>query len=41
MAMKISRDLAKRGLTVISGGARGIDTVAHTGATLGGRTIAV
>ena len=41
MAMKISRDLAKRGLTVISGGARGIDTIAHTGAIQGGRTVAI
>jgi DNA processing protein len=41
MAMKLSRDLAERGLCVISGGARGIDTVAHTGAIQKGRTIAV
>ncbi len=41
MAMKISRDLAARGLCVISGGARGIDTVVHTSAVPAGRTIAI
>lgn len=42
VAKKISEDLAKRNITVISGGARGIDTFAHYGALSGeGRTIAV
>jgi len=39
---KISHELAKRGITIISGMARGIDSVAHRSAIkAGGRTIAV
>ncbi|MCK4532967.1 DNA-processing protein DprA [bacterium] len=42
VAEKISRDLVSMGITVISGLARGIDTLAHKGALAGGgRTIAV
>lgn len=42
VAEKISRDMASRGLTVVSGGARGIDSTAHNGALAAeGRTIAV
>jgi DNA processing protein len=39
---RVSRDLAQQGVTVVSGMARGIDSVAHQGAVSeGGRTIAV
>ena len=38
---RLSEELASRGITVISGLARGIDTAAHRGAVKSGRTIAV
>ncbi len=42
MAERLGRDLATKGLTVVSGLARGIDAIAHKGATeAGGRAIGV
>ena len=41
VAKKFARELAENGITVVSGLATGIDSNAHEGALLGGKTIAV
>lgn len=41
VAEKLAYDLASRGLVIVSGLARGIDSVGHWGALKGGKTIAV
>ena len=40
-AAQLSADLAARGITVVSGLARGVDSAAHAGALRSGRTLAV
>lgn len=41
VAEKLAFDLASRGMVIVSGLARGIDSVAHWGALQGGKTVAV
>lgn len=41
VAERLAQDLAERGLIVVSGLARGIDSIAHWGALRGGQTVAV
>jgi len=41
VAEKIAHDLASRGIVVVSGLARGVDSIAHWGALRGGKTVAV
>ncbi|TES86492.1 MAG: DNA-protecting protein DprA [Candidatus Aminicenantes bacterium] len=41
VAEKLARDLASRGVVIVSGLARGVDSIAHWGALEGGKTVAV
>ena len=41
VAEKLARDLASRGIVIVSGLARGLDSIAHWGALEGGITVAV
>jgi DNA processing protein len=41
IAFRLAEDLAGRGVTVVSGLARGVDSAAHRGALIRGRTVAV
>lgn len=41
VAEKLARDLASRGIVIVSGLARGVDSIAHWGALEGGKTVAV
>ena len=41
VAENLAEDLASRGLVIVSGLARGIDSIAHWGALKGGKTVAV
>lgn len=41
VAEKLARELASRGIVIVSGLARGIDSIAHWGALEGGKTVAV
>lgn len=41
VAERLAQDLASRGVVIVSGLARGIDSIAHWGALRGGKTVAV